>query len=145
MIGKTYDELKQGQKYMFPKLTITESHIVQFAGLIGDYNPLHVDEEYAKNTKFKGRIAHGMLTASIVSGYLGMLAYGTVIALLETSFRFISPVKIGDTVATLAEIVEKKQSNKYTGGIVKFKLDCKKQNGETVVEGEAVVLVSNRT
>lgn len=143
MIGKTFDEFQQNQKYVFPTLTVTESHIVQFAGLSGDYNPLHVDEEYAKNTGFKGRIAHGMLTASIISGYLGMLAYGTVIALLEVSFKFLSPVKIGDTVTTTAEVIEKKSSSKYNGGIIKFKLNCKKQNNETAVEGEAVVLISN--
>lgn len=143
MLEKNFNELQVNDRYLFPTLTITEAHIVQFAGLSGDYNPLHMDEEYAKNTRFKGRIAHGMLMASIISGHLGMLAYGKVIALLEVSFKFLSPVKIGDTVTTEAKVVEKKSSSKHPGGVVKFQLNCKKQKGEIVVEGEAVILVSN--
>ena len=141
--GKTFDEFSLGEKMVFAPTTVTETHITFFAGLSGDLNPLHVNEEFAKKTMFGGRVAHGMLTASIMSGPVGMLLAGTSMALLSVSFKFTSPVKAGDTIHVEAEVLEKRPSKKYRGGVVKLGMLCKNQREETVAEGDMVLLVSN--
>lgn len=142
-MGKTFDELKMGEKMVFAPTTVTEAHITLFAGISGDFNPLHVNEEFAKKTLFEGRIAHGMLTASIMSGPVGMLLAGTSMALLGVSFKFTAPVKAGDTLHIEGEVLEKRQSKKYRGGVVKLGMLCRNQNEEKVVEGYMVLLVSS--
>ncbi|MBS7251320.1 MAG: MaoC family dehydratase N-terminal domain-containing protein [Candidatus Freyarchaeota archaeon] len=142
--GKTFPEFKVGDKLVSPSITVTESHITLFAGLSGDFNPLHTNEEFAQKMPFKGRIAHGMLTVSMESGFIGMLLAGTAIAFLEAEYKFKAPVKINDTIHTELEVAETKPVQKYDGGIVKFNMQIKNQRGETVVEGYATVMVSNK-
>ena len=142
--GKTFPEFKVGDKLVSPSITVTESHIALFAGLSGDFNPLHTNEEFAQKMPFKGRIAHGMLTVSMESGFIGMLLAGTAIAFLEAEYKFKAPVKINDTIHTELEVAETKPVQKYDGGIVKFNMQIKNQRGETVVEGYATVMVSNK-
>ena len=79
-------------------LTVTETHLVLAAGLFGDFNPLHVDEEFAKKSRFGGRILHGPFTSALVSAPVGMFFSGTAIAYLEHACRFVAPVKPGDTI-----------------------------------------------
>lgn len=141
--GKTFDELNVGEKMAFAPTTVTETHITLFAGLSGDLNPLHINEEFAKKTIFGGRVAHGMLTASIMSGPVGMLVAGTSMALLSVSFKFTAPVRAGDTIRVEAEVLEKRPSKKYRGGVIKIGMTCKNQKEETVAEGEMVLLVSS--
>ncbi len=142
--GKTFPEFKVGDKLVSPSITVTESHISLFAGLSGDFNPLHTNEEFAQKMPFKGRIAHGMLTISMESGFIGMLLAGTAIAFLEAEYKFKAPVKINDTIHTELEVAETKPVQKYDGGVVKFNIQIKNQRGETVVEGYATVMVSNK-
>ncbi|MEX2706172.1 MAG: MaoC/PaaZ C-terminal domain-containing protein [Candidatus Freyrarchaeum guaymaensis] len=142
-LGKTYGEFVVGEKDISPAVTITDAHIILFASLSGDYNPLHIDEEFAKKTPFGTRIAHGLLSVSVMSGYLGQLLNGTAIAFLGARYKFTAPVKIGDTVHAESEVIEKKDKEKYNGGVVKIKLQIKNQRDEVCVEGEAAVLVSN--
>ncbi len=142
-LGKTYGEFVVGEKDISPAVTITDAHIILFASLSGDYNPLHIDEEFAKKTPFGTRIAHGLLSVSVMSGYLGQLLNGTAIAFLGARYKFTAPVKIGDTVHAESEVIEKKDKEKYNGGVVKIKLQIKNQKDEVCVEGEATVLVSN--
>ncbi|MHA1645562.1 MAG: MaoC family dehydratase [Candidatus Freyarchaeota archaeon] len=142
-LGKTYGEFVVGEKDKSPAVTITDAHIILFASLSGDYNPLHIDEEFAKKTPFGTRIAHGLLSVSVMSGYLGQLLNGTAIAFLGAHYKFTAPVKIGDTIHAESEVIEKKDKEKYNGGVVKIKLQIKNQRGEVCVEGEADVLVSN--
>ncbi|MHA1579791.1 MAG: MaoC family dehydratase [Candidatus Freyarchaeota archaeon] len=142
-LGKTYGEFVVGEKDKSPAVTITDAHIILFASLSGDYNPLHIDEEFAKKTPFGTRIAHGLLSVSVMSGYLGQLLNGTAIAFLGARYKFTAPVKIGDTIHAESEVIEKKDKEKYNGGVVKIKLQIKNQRGEVCVEGEADVLVSN--
>lgn len=131
----TYDELKIGNKASFSK-TISESDIYQFAGITGDFNPLHVDAEYAKTTVFKERIAHGILTAGFISSVLAMKLPGPDTIYLSQNLIFKSPVKIGDTVKAEVEVLEKRDAKK----IIRLRTLVKNQHNEIVIDGEAVVM-----
>jgi len=124
-----YDELQVGQKASFGK-TITETDVYQFAGISGDINPAHINEVYAEKTVFKARIAHGLISAGLVSGVLGNVMPGPGTIWLSQNLTFLAPVKFGDTITATVEIVEK------LGKKVKFKATCVNQNGTTVLEGE---------
>jgi len=115
--------------------TVTEADIVLFAGVSGDFNPAHMSEEYAKKTLFGGRIAHGALTLALLSAAMSKLP-GLVI-FLSQSVRFLKPVRIGDTVTAVAEVVETRKDK----GIVTLKNTCTNQNGDILVEGEATVRI----
>jgi 3-hydroxybutyryl-CoA dehydratase len=117
--------------------TITEADVVMYAGLSGDFNPIHIDKEYAKNTRFKERIAHGLLTSSLLSQLLGMYLPGKGSIYMEQTLRFTAPVYIGDTItatATVQEFIEEKN-------IIKLLTECRNQKGELVLMGSAVMLV----
>ncbi len=141
-VGLGFEDLRVGMKIEGHPVTVTESHIVTFAGLSGDYNPLHVDEEFARKTVFGTRIAHGLLVMSIASGSLGMVFAGTAVALVGFKGRFIKPVRIGDTIRPVAEVISLEEKPEYNGGIVKLKLSVINQKGETVAEGEATLIVT---
>ena len=138
MRGITYDELNVGDKADFSK-TITESDIHSFSAISGDFNPIHVDEVYATTStmgrKMQGRIAQGMLTASLFSGILAMQLPGKGTVYLSQTCIFKAPVKLGDTVTAQAEVVEKLEK-----GRVRLAMTATNQNGIVVVEGEALVI-----
>jgi len=133
MIGKTIEELELGQSARFSK-TITETDVYGFAGITGDFNPAHVDEEYAKNTYFKQRIAHGMLSASFISTVIGTMLPGPGTIYMEQNVRFMAPVKFGDTITAVAEVTEIIADKKR----VRLKTTCTNQEGTIVVDGEAL-------
>lgn len=137
MSGYSIDEVKVGMECSISK-TITEADIVNFAGIIGDFNPVHINREYAKETRFKERIAHGMLTASFISTLVGMALPGADAIYLGQTLKFTKPVKIEDTITARAVIKEIKKEKKI------FTMDCKiiNQRGEIVVEGEATVMAT---
>jgi len=110
--------------------TITEADIMAFADVSGDFNPVHMSEEYAKKTFFGGRIAHGVIAIGLLSA--AMAKFPGLVILLSQSARFLRPVKIGDTITAIAEVI-KARSDK---GIVIAKATCINQSGETVVDGE---------
>lgn len=141
VIGISYDEIKEGQVFVGHPITVTESHITIFAGLSGDFNPLHVDETFSRQSVFNSRVAHGLLVMSMMSGSLGMTFAGTAIALTEFHAKFIKPVRIGDTIRPEAEVVSKKDSKSYNGGYVTLKINIKNQNNEIVAEGSSTLLV----
>jgi len=143
-MGISFDEFEVGQKFESYKITVTEAHVVLFASLTGDFNPLHVDEGFAKNSIFGSRIAHGLLTLSLTFGYLAMLVAYTAIALLEVKAKFIRPVKIGDTIHSVIEVIDKRLSEKYRGGIVTFKSQVFNQRNEVVMEGVYSLLISSK-
>ena len=97
MIGKTFDELNIGDQAHFSK-TVTDADIYLFAGVTGDMNPAHINEAYAKETFFKTRIAHGMLSAGFISAVIGMRLPGPGTVYMHQSLDFLAPVYIGDTV-----------------------------------------------
>jgi 3-hydroxybutyryl-CoA dehydratase len=134
MNGKTIEELQVGDTAKFSK-TVSESDVYLFAGVTGDLNPAHVNEAYAKDTFFKTRIVHGMLSASFISTVIGTMlpGPGTVYMRQEVSFR--APVKFGDTVTAIVEVAEIIADKKQ----VRLKTYCINQENITVVDGEALV------
>ena len=107
MPGLTYDELEMGQVFTSGARTITEADVVNFAGLSGDYNPIHVDAEFAKKSPMGQRIAHGLLSLTVASGLANQLGIleGTVIAMMKMEISFTTPVFFGDTIRLKLEII----------------------------------------
>ena len=130
-----YEEIKIGDKASFSK-TISESDIYLFAGVTGDLNPVHINEEYAKNSLFKTRVAHGFLCASLISTVFGTHLPGPGTIYLSQKMDFKAPVKIGDTVTATVEVIEKRDDKK----ILTFKTTVTNQDGTIVIDGTAVVL-----
>lgn len=119
--------------------TVTASDIAAYAEITGDFNPVHTDAAVAEQTRFKGRIAHGMLSAGFISAVLGMKLPGTGSIYLSQSLRFTRPVRIGDTVTARVEVLEVLATKRR----VRLATSCRNQLGEVVVDGEAVVLVDD--
>ncbi|SES25124.1 MaoC family dehydratase [Psychrobacillus sp. OK032] len=125
-----------GQTASFSR-TVTETDIVMFAGISGDYNPVHVDKEFAGGTRFGQQIAHGLLTTSFLSRLLGMELPGQGSVYLEQSLKFKKPVFIGDTVTVSAEILDIDQKR----GIIHLETICRKQDDTVVLTGEAKMMM----
>jgi 3-hydroxybutyryl-CoA dehydratase len=134
MIGKTIEELQVGDTAKFSK-TVSESDVYLFAGVTGDLNPAHVNEAYAKDTFFKTRIVHGMLSASFISTVIGTMLPGPGTVYMRQEVRFLAPVKFGDTVTAIVEVAEIIADKKQ----VRLKTYCINQENTTVVDGEALV------
>lgn len=133
---KTFDNYQLGEKITTSSITVTESHIVNFASYTGDFYPLHMDEEFAKVSMFKGRIAHGPLIFSLSVGLVGMTGYfkDSIIAFVGgDEMRFFSPVKIGDTIRVEVEVVDKVETSRKERGIVKFNYTVLNQNNVKIM------------
>ena len=145
--GLFFEEFEVGQKIVSIPRTITESDVVTFAGLSGDFNQIHTDAEFSKNTQYGQRIAHGLLSLSIVSGLAmrtGVLE-GTVLFFREINdWKFSRPVFIGDTIHVVLNVMETKAMPKLGGGVVVIGLDVKNQRGETPMKGTWTVLVASK-
>jgi len=129
-------EFVLGQRATVSK-TITAADVDTFAGLSGDFNPLHVDAAFAARTRFGERIAHGMLTAGLISAVLGMQLPGPGGIYLSQTLRFLKPVRIGEAITAAAEVTAyDPQRRRLT-----LHTTCTNQRGETVLDGEAVLLV----
>jgi 3-hydroxybutyryl-CoA dehydratase len=138
--GKWYDEVAVGERFG-TSVTVTETHLVLGAGMFGDFNPLHVDEEFSSKSIFGTRILHGPFTAALVSAPVGMYFAGTAIAYLEHHCRFKAPVRPGDTLTTEWTVTEKLDKPKHNGGICVLKGLSRNQKGEIAVEAEGKILV----
>ena len=103
MQGKTINQLSIGDSDSLA-LTITETHVTMFAGIIGDFNPVHLNEEAAKNSPFKGRISHGMLVGSLFSSVLGTKLPGNGSIYLSQELRFVKPVYLNDTITATVTV-----------------------------------------
>ena len=141
--GKAFNEIKVGERFG-SAMTVTETHLVLAAGLFGDFNPLHTNEEHGRKSRFGSRILHGPFTSALVSASVGMYFGGTAIAYLEHTCRFKAPVRAGDTLTTTWTIVEKQAKPKHRGGIAVLSGVCTNQEGEVVVEADGKILVMNR-
>jgi len=145
MKGKYFEDLKIGEHFETPGRTVTEADIVNFAGISGDYNPLHIDKEFAKKTRFGARIAHGVLTLSIMTGLwvrLGILE-GTVEAFYGIErLRFTKPVYSGETLHVKMKVVDKEE--KGQSGIVVLENTVLNQKSETVMVCTTNLLVKKR-
>lgn len=124
--------------------TITETDISLFAKITGDLNPLHINEEFAKKTVFKGRIAHGMLIASWVSAVLGTKLPGFGSIYISQTLRFMKPVRIGDTITTTVEVVKKIERDSPKDPLIKLSTTCFNQKNQEVLTGEAVLIVKRK-
>ncbi len=116
--------------------TISESDVYSFAGITGDFNPVHINKEYAKTTYFRERIAHGMLAAGLISAVLGTALPGAQTIYLNQELSFLSPVKIGDTITATVEVLEKMEEKHR----LILKTTVVNQEGKKVVDGKAVVM-----
>jgi len=146
-MGLYFEEFFFGQKVTTVGRTVTESDIVAFAGLSGDFNQIHTDAEYSKTTPIGQRIAHGLLVASIASGLANQtrILEGTVLVFREiTEWRFVKPVFIGDTVHVELEVTETKAMPRIGGGAVIILLQVKNQKDEVCQRGALNVLMKSR-
>jgi len=141
--GKWFDDLHLGDAFS-RTLTITDTHLVLGAGLIGDWNPHHVNGEYARDSRFGTRILHGVLTSAIMGGPIGMIFHGTAIAYLEHNTRFKAPVRAGDTLTTTWTVTALEAKPRHKGGVVTLGAVATNQDGTLVAEADGKVLVHAR-
>lgn len=135
MKGLTIKEINVGDKAFFQK-TVTETDVYLYAGITGDLNPAHINQQEAEKSMFKGRIAHGMLTAGFVSAVLGMQLPGPGTIYLGQELKFTAPVKFGDTIKAEVEVIEKIEEKNR----LKLSTICTNQNGDVVLKGVATVM-----
>jgi len=145
--GLYFEEFEMGLQVKTSGRTITETDVVNFAGVSGDYNQIHIDSEYSKETPAGARIAHGLLIMSIASGLVvltGMME-GTVLVFREIkNWKFIKPVYFNDTIHVEVNVVSLKPFRRLGGGLVETELDVKNQNGETVMKGVWSTLIRSK-
>lgn len=141
--GKWYDEVAVGERFG-TAVTVTEAHLALAAGMFGDFNPLHVDEEFAKASIFGTRILHGPFSAALVSAPVGMYFSGTAIAYLEHRCSFKAPVRPGDTLKTEWTVTAKLDKPRHKGGIFVLEGVSRNQKQELVVEAQGKILVKSR-
>ncbi len=146
--GLWFEDYEVAQVIHSPARTVTEADIVAFAGLSGDFNPLHVDEQFARRTAFRGRVAHGLLVEAIASGLAHATGIfdGTISALAEIEIRFLSPVRAGDTLHLALEVTEVDDDPGPKRGRIRFSTVVLNQDEVHVVEGSwTVVFLRRRT
>ncbi len=141
--GLTFDQFNAGDVYVCQARTVTEADVVNFAGLSGDYNPLHTDEQFGKTTPFGTRIAHGVLGLAIATGQANQLGVfeGTTIALLTQTVKYTGAVRFGDTIHLELKVAEKKETSKPDRGVVTFDTTVLNQDGRAVIEGQWVLMM----
>ena len=140
-----FEDFQLGAVFRSPSKTITDAHFLFFAGLTGDSHPIHYDDEYAKGTRFGGRVAHGLLLSAMTAAgasSLSPLIEESIVAFVEQSARFLLPVLIGDTVTPELEVSE--LTPKSQVGLVRLTSRIMNQRGETVLEGTHAYLVKRR-
>lgn len=144
--GLYFEEFEQGSKMVSRGRTITEADLVNFAGLTGDYNPMHTDAEYAKDSFMGQRVAHGMLIMSYAVGQayqLGILER-TVLAFRALDVKFSTPVFIGDTIRIEIEVTETKAAARLGGGVVDLKFRILNQDNKAVQKGTMTMLMASK-
>lgn len=145
--GQYFEQFEIGQQLVTAARTITETDIVNFAGMTGDYNQIHTDAEFAAQDTFGQRVAHGMLVQSIATGLAVQsgIIEGTVLAFREQTAKFSLPVFIGDTVHVEIEITEKKALPRLGGGTINMKYGVFNQQGKAVQRGDWVMLIKSQS
>ena len=140
--GKFYDEVSVGDEFDYV-LTITETHLVTTSGLFGDFNPLHVDETFAAQSRFGGRILHGPFTSAFIAAPIGLYFAGTAIAYLEHNCKFTAPVRPGDTLRAVWQVIDKQNKPKFEGGVIELTCICDNQNKVEVAAASGKIMVSS--
>lgn len=147
MEGFYLEDFEIGKTYIGPGRTVTEADVVNYAGLSGDFNPLHMDEEFAKKNMFGKRIAHGLLGPVMMAGMsnqTGMMR-GTTIAFMEQTERYVGPLQIGDTMHLEMTPTEIKHSSKPGRGILKMHCQLKNQDGKVTTDSDWTLMMKSRT
>jgi acyl dehydratase len=141
--GLTYEQFNIGDSYISQARTVNEADVSLFAGLSGDFNPLHTDAEFAKTTPTGERIAHGMLIMSMATGMANWTGVfeGTTIALAEQQIKYKGVVRFGDTIHLRLTVAEKRETSKPDRGVVTFSADVLNQSGAVVIEGQWTLLM----
>ncbi|ACC73953.1 MaoC/PaaZ C-terminal domain-containing protein [Paraburkholderia phymatum] len=144
--AKFYEEFEVGTEWVTPRRTITEADIVLFTAVTGDQNPVHTDEEFAKNSVFGARLLHGPAVFAIATGLEFRLGIkeGTAIAFLGMTWDMRGPVKAGDTLHVRERVTSKRETKKPDSGIVFFYVAVENQRGEVVQEGEWKVMMKRK-
>jgi acyl dehydratase len=144
--GRTFDDFEIDEEIVSGARTVTEADVVNFACLSGDFNPQHINKEYARKDPNGERIAHGLLVLSMATGLLNQTGAfeGTSIAILETTARFIKAVKFGDTIRAVQKIVGKKETSKPGRGVLSTRITVLNQDNQTVLEADLVILAHRR-
>jgi acyl dehydratase len=145
-MGNYYEELDIGRRFETPRRTVIDADIGTFAGLTADFNPLHMDELFAAESDFKGRITHGPMIVGMAFGLASRagLMDGTVLGLLDIAWKFMQPVRPGDTISAVVTVLDKRLTKKPDRGVVTLQLDVLNQRGEIVQVGTAKVLVRRK-
>lgn len=145
-----YEDLEPRRRHVTSARTVTEADVVAFAGISGDYNPLHVDAEFAAGTAFGERVAHGLLVLSIASGLSTRLPmserlHPNILGLLDLQCRWPSPTRIGDTVHVVLTVTDRAPTSKPDRGVVTLSRDVVNQRGEVVMESRWKLLIRTRS
>jgi len=146
-MGQYFEEFNVGDQFVTVSRTVTEADVAIFAGLSGDYNQLHTDDEFAKKSAFGGRVAHGFLGLSIASGLTDRTKYleGTAMAVLGINWKFTGPIRLGDTIKVKVVVENKRETKKPDRGIVTFYMAILNQNDGVVQEGQQTMMVRRKT
>lgn len=140
-----YEDLNVGDEHLSTGRTVTEADVISFAGLSGDFNNMHIDEEFAKKTVFGTRVAHGLCVLSIASGlWFTMPRLATVAFMGLEDWRFSGAVKFGDTIRITRKLAEKKEHKRPNMGFLTFEVNVHNQNEEIVQKGKWVILVERK-
>lgn len=143
--GNYFDDIKVGDVRLTPRVTVTEGHILAYAGVAGDFSPVHFDETYARTTEFGGRIAHGLMGLSLTDGLKVQSAFFRDGIALGWSWKFKGPIRIGDTLQVQFRIKETRVSRSMPSmGILIIEMQLKNQRDEVVQEGEHQLMVPRR-
>lgn len=148
MNEKYWQDFTVGNRQQTWSITITEAHIVNWAGLTMDFYPLHMDEEYARDTAFKSRVAHGPMIFAMAIGLVGSSGFlgSKVIAWLGVeNMRIIKPVRIGDTITVFATVLENRETRNQERGIIVFEYETRNQHGETIMTFHNLIMFPRHT
>jgi len=145
-MGRYYEELEIGRRFETPRRTVIDADIATFAGLTADFNPLHMDEVFAAESDFKGRITHGPMIVGMAFGLASRtdLMDGTVLGLLDIAWTFKKPVRPGDTISAVVTVLDKRLTKQPNRGVVTLQLDVLNQRDEVAQVGTAKVLVRRK-
>ena len=144
--GRYFEEFEVGDTVVSAGRTITETDIVNFAGVAGDYTQIHTNAEFARQGMFGQRVAHGLLALAMASGLLAQLGFvqGTVLAFRDLTWKFSLPIFIGDTIHTTATVAELKAMQRLGGGAVTFDVQVINQKDKVVQRGKWVLLIASQ-
>jgi len=144
--GRTFDDFSIDEEIASGARTVTEADVVNFACLSGDFQPEHINDEYARNGPFGTRVAHGLLILSIATGLMNQTGAfeGTSIAILEVTAKFLKTVKFGDTIRAIQKIVGKKETRKPDRGVLSTRITVMNQDDEAILEADLAVLLYRR-